>query len=77
MAEIKELYYKKADAERAAKEFMKLWGGWWDKTWVDETTDFSFEDERMQGMQWSGELAAINVYGCRNGMGAVFAWWEE
>ena len=77
MAEIKELHYKKADAMKSAEDFMERWGGWIKNTHADDQTKFSYEDDRMANMQWSGEIAAVQVYGCRNGMAALFAWWEE
>ena len=72
-----EIYYKKADAMRAAQEHQRLFGGWMAKTTRDHRTNFNFEDERMSQMCWSGEVAAVAVYGCRGGMNGVFAWWEE
>lgn len=73
----RELYYKKADAMKAVEEMIRLWGGWWGETHADDRTKFNYEDERMSNMCWSGELNAVQVYGCRNGMGGLFAWWEE
>lgn len=77
MAKIRELYRKKADALEAAQSFHKLWGGWYGKTHADDKTKFSFEDDAMSNMSWSGELNAVQVYGGRHGMAGLFAWWEE
>lgn len=77
MAKIKELYGKKADAMAAAKDFMKLWGGWIGETHADDRTEFSYRDGAMRNMCWCGEINAVQVYGCRNGMVGLFAWWEE
>lgn len=77
MAEIKELYYKKADAESAAGEFVRSWGGWFKETTVDDKTEFSYKDPVMRNMDWGGETQAIRIFGCRNGMAGLFAWWEE
>lgn len=77
MAKTKELYYKKADAIKAAEDFQKLFGGYMMQTSADDRTSFNFEDDIMQNMCWSGELAAVEVYGAREGMAGLFAWWEE
>lgn len=77
MAKTKELYYKKADAESAAMDFIRLWGGWAAETSVDDKTEFNYKDQTMRNMDWGGETPAIQVYGCRNGMAGLFAWWEE
>lgn len=77
MAEIKELYGKKADAMTAAKRFAALWGGWVGETHADDRTEFSYRDSAMRNICWSGEINAVQVYGCRNGMAGLFAWWEE
>lgn len=77
MEKTRELYYKKADAMRAAEEFQKLFGGYIGNASADDRTNFNFEDERMSNMQWSGEIAAVQVYGSRDGMSGLFAWWEE
>ena len=61
----------------AAQEMIKLWGGWVGKTTADDKTKFNFEDEKMSNMLWSGEINAVRVYGCRNGISGLFAWWEE
>ena len=73
----RELYYKKADAIEAAGQMIRCWGGWIADTTADDRTKFDFEDERMQDMCWSGELSAVQVYGCSNGISGLFAWWEE
>ena len=73
----KELYFKKADAIAAAEQMIKLWGGWMGNTSADDSTDFTYEDDKMANMTWSGELAAVRVYGCRDGISGLFAWWEE
>ena len=62
---------------KAATDMIRLWGGWLGHTHADDRINFNFEDERMSRMCWSGELAAVQVYGCRNGMSGLFAWWEE
>lgn len=77
MAEIKELYYKKEDAESAAMDFIRLWGGWASSTSADDRTEFSYKDRDIRDLVWSGEINAIQVYGCRNGMSGLFAYWEE
>ena len=77
MAEIKELYYKKADAMAAAEEFIKVYGGWVGNASADDRTNFSYEDDTMRNMCWSGEINAVQVYGCKQGMAGLFAWWEE
>lgn len=73
----KELYYKKEDAMRAAREHHRLFGGWFGDTHADERTKFTYEDERMRNMSWSGEINAVQVYGCRDGRAGLFAWWED
>lgn len=72
---MKELYLKKADAIAAAKDMIKLWGGWMADSSADDRTQFNYIDRSVPS--WSGELAAVRVYGCHNGMGGLFAWWEE
>lgn len=73
----REIYFKKADAMAAAEEMIRLWGGWWAESSADDGTAFNYEDMRMRNISWSGEVSAVRVYGCRNGMGGLFAWWEE
>jgi len=72
----RELYRYKADAMKAAEEMVRLWGGWIGNASADDRTKFNYEDEHMQNMLWSGELNAVQVYGCRHGMAGLFAWWE-
>ena len=73
----KELHYKRSDALESAGDMIGLWGGWWTEATADDSTKFDYEDERMQRICWSGELKAIRVSGCRNGMEGLFAWWED
>ena len=65
---IRELYYKKADAMKAAEEFKKLWGGWLGNTTADDRTEFTYEDDAMQKMCWAGEIRAAEARpGCSLG----------
>lgn len=73
----RELYLKKADAMEAAGQMVRLWGGWIADTTVDDRTEFNYEDVHMRNKCWSGELNAVHVFGCRNGICGTFAWWEE
>lgn len=77
MSTIKEFYYKKEDALKAAYDFQRLWGGWMGETYADARSQFSYEDMQARQLCWSGEINAVQVYGCKYGMAGLFAWWEE
>lgn len=77
MEAIKEFYYKKEDAMGAAKDFQRLWGGCMGETHADDRTQFNYEDLQARKLCWSGEVSAVQVYGCKHGMSGLFAWWEE
>lgn len=75
----KEIYLKKADAENAVREFIALWGGWWAESSAESDTKFNYVDRdfREKVGEWGGETQAFRVYGCRNGMAGLFAYWED
>ena len=73
----RKLYYKKADAMKAAKAHQREFGGDIQKSSTDHRTEFDFEDDKMQRMQWSGEICAVRVYGCKEGHDGLFAWWDD
>lgn len=74
---IKNLYFKKKDALKAAKDHLRIYGGYAINALADDSTNFDYEDERMKKMCWSGELNAVAVNDCSDGNDGLFAWWED
>ena len=61
-----EFYYKKADAMKAAERFAKENGkGVFVPARADDKTKFDYEDDRVQGLCWSGEVQGVGVI-CEN-----------
>ena len=62
---------------KAAKAHQKEFGGYIQKSAADDRTKFDFEDDKMQRVLWSGEISAVQVYGCKEGHDGLFAWWDD
>ena len=75
---MKAIYYSRENAKAAAEKFASENNGivQVSKYGADHRTNFDYEDDDMQSMCWSGEVAAFEVIGNDNyEVIGLFAYW--